>query len=124
MTIKIPGIKIPGIDEREVMELYEGEMDIFLPVLRSYASTVPVTLEKIRTVSAETLHGYMVTVHGVKSTSASIGAKEAKRMAAELEVMAKAGDINGILAKNGEFLKYIEVLLGNVKKWLKEFDSE
>ena len=115
-------IEIPGVDEKKVLELYDGEMDIFLPVLRSYSSTTPATLEKIRTVTAETLPEYRISVHGMKSTSESIGAGEARRMAAELETMAKAGDITGVLAKNGAFLKYVDDLLDNIKKWLSKLN--
>jgi CheY-like chemotaxis protein/two-component sensor histidine kinase len=117
-------IEIAGVDESKVMELYDGDMDIFLPVLRSYLSAIPASLEKMRTVSAETLADYRVSVHGVKSTSESIGALEARRMAAELEALAKAGDLSGVLAKNGTLLRYVDDLLGNIRIWLARLDAK
>ena len=93
-------------------------MDIFLPVLRSYVSAIPDVLEIVRAVSEETLLNYTVSVHGIKSTSESIGAEEAGSMAAEQEAMAKSGDLSGVMAKNGAFVQYVEELLGNIRNWL------
>ncbi|WP_461256660.1 response regulator [Treponema sp. R80B11-R83G3] len=111
-------IKIPGIDKDKVMELYDGDMEIYLPVLRSYLSVIPATLAKMRSVSAEKLSEYKVSVHGVKGTSESIGAETARKMAAELEALAKAGDISGVLAKNQACISYIEKLLSDIENWL------
>jgi len=117
-------INIPGVNEKKIMELYDGDLDIFLPVLRSYVSVIPKALEKMGTVSEESLPKYIVSVHGVKSTSESIGAEDARKMAAELEAMAKAGDISGVLAKNETLLSYVNELLGNIQNWLAKYDAE
>jgi signal transduction histidine kinase/DNA-binding response OmpR family regulator len=116
-------IEIPGVDEGKVMELYAGDMEIFLPVLRSYALVMPETLEKMSQVSSETLQDYIVKVHGVKSASESIGAEEARRMALELEMQVKNGDLAGVLAKNDAFLQYVRELLGNIQVWLDRIDA-
>jgi signal transduction histidine kinase/CheY-like chemotaxis protein len=117
-------IDIPGVQEEKIMELYDGDMDIFLPVLRSYLSVIPVALEQMSNVSAETLKDYTIKVHGVKSTSDSIGAEEARKMALDLEMLAKAGDLSGVLAKNDAFLQYGKTLLGNIKTWLAKYDAK
>jgi len=117
-------IEISGIDEDRIMELYDGDMEIFLPVLRSYLSVIPATLVKMRSVSAETLQEYKVGVHGVKSTSESIGAETARKMAAELEALAKKGDLSGILARNQACIDYIEKLLSDIEVWLNRNISE
>jgi CheY-like chemotaxis protein/anti-sigma regulatory factor (Ser/Thr protein kinase) len=117
-------IDISGVDQGKVMELYDGDLEIFLPVLRSYLSVMPATLEEMRNVSAETLKEYIIKVHGVKSTSDSIGAEEARKMALELEMLAKAGDLTGVLAKNGTLLKYVKELLDNIQKWLARLDAK
>jgi len=117
-------IDIPGVDEAKIMEIYDGDFEIFLPVLRSYLSVIPDSLEKMSHVSAETLPQYTVTVHGVKSTSDSIGAQEAKKMALELETAAKAGDLPLVLAKNGALILYIKELLVNIQKWLNKLDAK
>jgi len=117
-------IDIPGINQGRIMDLYEGDMEIYLPVLRSYLSVIPDTLEEISKVSAETLQDYNIKVHGVKSTSDSIGAEEARKMALELEMLSKAGNLAEVQAKNGAFLQYIRDLLDNIQKWLARFDAK
>jgi signal transduction histidine kinase/DNA-binding response OmpR family regulator/HPt (histidine-containing phosphotransfer) domain-containing protein len=117
-------IDIPGIEEAKIMEIYDGDMEIFLPVLRSYVSTIPDSLEKMSHVSNETLPQYTVTVHGVKSVSDSIGAEEARKMAFELETAAKAGDLNLIMAKNGALIHYVKELLVNIERWLAKIDEK
>jgi signal transduction histidine kinase/CheY-like chemotaxis protein len=116
-------VDIPGIDSEKIMDLYAGDLDIFLPVLRSYFSVIPGTLEKMSNVSAETLQDYIVSVHGLKSTSDSIGAEEARKMAYELEMLAKNGDLPGIMAKNGALIKYVRELLTNIQNWLGRLDG-
>jgi HPt (histidine-containing phosphotransfer) domain-containing protein len=78
----------------------------------------------MRSVSAGTLTDYKIKVHGVKNTSESIGAMEARRMAAELEVLAKAGDLSGVLGKNEALLRHVDELLGNIQQWLKQLDAK
>jgi HPt (histidine-containing phosphotransfer) domain-containing protein len=117
-------IDIPGLDEGRIMELYDGDFEIFLPVLRSYLSTLPDSLDQMGTVSASNLNNYAIRVHGVKSTSDSIGAEEARKMALELEMLAKAGDLSGVLSKNGAFLQYARTLLSNIKTWLAKYDAQ
>jgi len=117
-------IDIPGVEEKKIMELYDGDMEIFLPVLRSYLSVIPDSLDQMSNVTAETLKEYTIKVHGVKSTSDSIGAEEARKMALELEMLAKAGDLAGVQAKNGSFLQYERTLLGHIKTWLAKYDAQ
>jgi len=117
-------IDIPGVNTERVNELYGGNMKIFLPVLRSYLSVIPDSLEKMSHVSAETLPEYIVKVHGVKSTSDSIGAEEARKMALELEMAGKAGDITTVLAKNGALIQYVKTLLDDIQKWLAKADAK
>jgi signal transduction histidine kinase/CheY-like chemotaxis protein len=117
-------IDIPGVDEERIMDIYGGDMDIFLPVLRSYLSVIPDSLEKMGKVSAETLPQYTVTVHGLKSTSDSIGAEQARKMALELEMAAKAGNLALIEAKNGALIQYVKELLANIQKWVTKLDAQ
>jgi len=117
-------VDIPGVDQDKIMDLYDGDLDIYLPILRSYLSVIPATLDKIKSVSAETLPEYTIKVHGIKSTSEGIGAQEARKMAAELESLAKAGDLSGILAKNNALVKYVSDLVKNIQNWLARYDAK
>jgi hypothetical protein len=61
-------------------------------------------------------------VHGVKSVSDFIGAEEARKMALELEMLGRAGDLSGVLAKNDTFIKYAKELIVNVQKYMAKID--
>jgi signal transduction histidine kinase/DNA-binding response OmpR family regulator len=116
-------ISITGVDTKRGLSLYGGEMDIYLPLLRSYVSNTPVTLGKLGSVSKETLPEYVINVHGLKGTSASIGAEAIRETAFNLETMSRAGDLNGVLAKNGILIKDTENIVANIKLWLEKYDA-
>jgi HPt (histidine-containing phosphotransfer) domain-containing protein len=116
-------IDIPGVDTKKGISLYGGETDIYLPLLRSYASNTPAILDKLRAVSPEALPDYTTAVHGLKGTSAGIGAERVRAAAANLEALARAGDLQGILAQNDGLIKDAEVIVANIKSWLEQYDA-
>jgi len=115
-------IEIPGVDTKSGLEICGDDEKIYLNSLRLFISNIPESLEKIRTVSKETLEKYSITVHSVKSMSEYIGAEELRKTAKELEAMAKGGDLNGVLARNEAFIKYAEGIIANVRNWLENRD--
>jgi len=117
-------INIPGVDTKKGLSLYAGETDIYLPLLRSYVVNTPNTLEKLRSVSKETLSDYVISVHGLKGTSAGIGAEEIRAAALELENLSRAGDLQGVLGKNEKLIADAEVIVANVKTWLEAYDAK
>jgi HPt (histidine-containing phosphotransfer) domain-containing protein len=116
--IDISDIVIPGVDAEAGSFLYGGEMDIYLSVLRSFASSIPAAIEKLRTVSAETLSQYATVVHGLKGSCASIGAEEVRKKAYSQEIKSKAGELDGVLADNEALLKETEQLVKDIQSWL------
>ena len=114
-------LKIPGIDEEAGLSLYGEDMDIYLSALHSYAANVPTAIDKLRGVSAETLPAYAVTVHGLKGTSASIGAERLREKALILEKLSKAGDFHGVEELNADLIRDSERLVADIKKWLDDF---
>jgi PAS domain S-box-containing protein len=117
-------IKIPGVDTNKGLSLYAGETDIYIPLLRSYITNTPGTLSKLKAVTKETLSDYVITVHGLKGTSAGIGAETVREAALELETKSRAGDLQGVLAKNDALIADTEVVVANIKKWLDNYDSK
>jgi Signal transduction histidine kinase len=115
-------INIPGVDSKKGLSLYAGDTGIYLPLLRSYIKNTPSTLEKLKNVTAENLPGYVISVHGLKGTSAGIGAEEVRAQALELENLSRAGDLQGVLAKNDKLLADAQVIVANVKEWLDKND--
>jgi len=114
---------IEGLDAAKALELYGGMMNVYLPILRSYAENTPAVLEKLRRVTAENLTEYAITVHGLKGSSAGIGAEDIRAKSAGLEMLAKAGDLPGVLAKNEAFLREAEQLAGDISAWLREQEA-
>jgi len=117
-------IEIPGVDSQKGLSLYAGDTGIYLPLLHSYVTNTPATLEKLRSVSAENLPDYVISVHGLKGTSAGIGAEEIRAQALELENLSRAGDLQGVLARNNKLIADTEIIVSNVKAWLEKYDSK
>jgi signal transduction histidine kinase/AmiR/NasT family two-component response regulator/HPt (histidine-containing phosphotransfer) domain-containing protein len=115
-------IEIPGVDTEKGLSLYGGVRKIYLPMLRSYAYNTPKVLNKLRLVSEENLHDYVIIVHGLKGTSAALGAEQIRAEALELENLSRTGDLQGVLAKNGKLIADTEIIVANVKKWLDKND--
>jgi signal transduction histidine kinase/DNA-binding response OmpR family regulator/HPt (histidine-containing phosphotransfer) domain-containing protein len=117
-------IEIPGVDTKKGLSLYVGDTKIYLSLLRSYISNTPGVLEKLRLVSADNLPGYVITVHGLKGTSAGIGAEQIQAEAMELENLSRAGDLQGVLAKNGKLIADAQMVVANVTAWLEQNDIQ
>jgi HPt (histidine-containing phosphotransfer) domain-containing protein len=110
--------EIPGIDTKKGLDMYAGEMEVYLSVLRSYTANTPAVIEKLRCVTAKTLPDYAIHVHGLKGASASIGADDIRQRGLDLEIKAKAGDLQGVLELNEAFLRDTETLVTTIKVWL------
>jgi CheY-like chemotaxis protein len=115
-------IKIQGVDVQKGLSLYAGETDIYIPLLRSYIVNTPGTLKKLKAVSADNLSDYVITVHGLKGTSAGIGAEKIRAAALELETKSRAGDLDFVLAHNGKLIADTETVVANIKDWLDKND--
>lgn len=61
---------------------------------------------------------FTTDVHGIKSSSASIGAMEVSALFKELESYGKAGDVESINRKFGEYLEKFKSILEEVKEYL------
>jgi len=113
-------IGIPGVDEGIFNDLMDGDEELYLSVLSSFVSKTPSVVNKLKDVSNETLGDYATRIHGFKGACANICAEEARKMAFSLEQKSRDGDLAGVLAENGPFLKYIEDLMVKLEDWLKK----
>jgi len=115
-----PGLDYPpGINAKYGLSLYDGDREMFIGIMQSYVDGVPPELDKLPGVTEESLRTYAIDIHTVKGGSASIGARELADRAAELEAMAKAGDLAGVLAKNDDFIKDARKMVADIQEWLK-----
>ena len=111
-------IEIPGVDTEKGMDLYDDDEDLYLIVLRSFATNTPGVLDKLRIVTKENLAEYAATIHGMKGTSTTIGAETLRSAALKLETFAKAGDFEGVIDGNEAFLNQATALVNDIKAWL------
>jgi CheY-like chemotaxis protein len=116
-------IDIQGIDAEAGLSACDGDWKVYKSVLRSYVADASSVIEKIRDVSEESLSKYVIAVHGIKGSSAGIGAEKIREAAANLEAMGKSGDLSGILSQNESFQKDVTSLVAGIKAWLNERDA-
>ena len=108
-------INIPGLDFKRGLDVFEGDMDDYMSALHSFIKNVPDIIDKLRCVTEENLPEYAINVHGLKSISAWICAEGIREGAAELEALAKAGDLSAVTAKNDKFLNNTNAFLNELK---------
>ncbi len=108
-------------DELDIEEGLErfGSEESLIQILQSYAVNTRVLLASVREVSTESLPEYAVTVHGIKSSSYSIGAKRVGDLAKDMELAAKAGSFDTVLNANPDFLTAAENLIEEIEAGLK-----
>jgi len=116
-------LNVPGVDVKRGLELCDGDKSIYLQSLRLFASSMPVTLGKMKSVSELTLKDYAINVHGAKGICEYIGAEDARVNAKQLEMMAKEGNLAGVLAGNDAFIKYAGNLAEGIQNWLRATGS-
>jgi PAS domain S-box-containing protein len=119
----LEGVEVPGLDFREGLARYGGA-EIYLRILRSYAVHTPELLEKLRSLSRETLADYAVTVHGIKGASYGVCAGEIGKQAEKLEAAAKSGDYEGVERDNGGFIGKTEALLARIGELLRKTGAQ
>ena len=117
------GINIPGVDTEKGLSYFCGELDVYIPCLRSFAENTPAALGMLRNVSRETLPDYIIRVHGLKGTSATIGSETIRETAMALEKMARAGDLDGVLAGKDKLIEDAEKIVANINAWFEKFDK-
>jgi HPt (histidine-containing phosphotransfer) domain-containing protein len=113
-------VNIPGVNAKLGLSLYEGDMEMYIDILRSYAENTPAEIEKLRGLAEETLADYAIDIHTMKGVNSAIGAKEMMMRAKKMEAMAKGGDFTGVLELNADFIKDSETLAENVRAWLEK----
>ena len=113
---------LEGVDFTQAMELYNNET-AYLNMLRSYLLHTSIMLEKIRSPLQKDLHEYAVTVHGLKGSSYGICANAIGDEAGKLEITAREGDFDQVIARNGSFITMVESLLTELGELLQKISA-
>ena len=114
-----------NIDYDKAMTLCGKSEDILLSVIEVYVKSYSQIKERIdSTYAKEDLKNYAIEVHGVKSSSRSIGNDVLGEMAYRLEIEAKDGNIAYVKENHSEFVMKYEQFVGELKEIVDKLKSE
>jgi len=111
------GINNLNIDKG--LERFGGDKEIYFDILRVFATNMVSLLESVKDVSSDKMADYAVIVHGIKSSSRSIGADALADISEKLEHAAKAGNYEFISAHNTSFLESARQLISEIDEMIK-----
>ncbi len=102
-AVTTSNLSLKGIDSASVMEqLHIGE-EVYLGILKNYYRDLKTALPRILDEKASgDWKRFVIDVHGLKSSSASVGAMELSRLAKQMEVAGKEDDLEYINSNMGE----------------------
>jgi CheY-like chemotaxis protein len=114
---------LEGMDLEAGLKRY-GSEEVYTRILRSFLTHTPGLLEKLRSLTQETLPDYAVTVHGLKGASYGVCAEAIGVEAEELEFAAKAGDYETVASKNAGFIVKVEAAMDALGELLQSAAEE
>ena len=95
--------EIEGLDYDKGLEICTGDASLYLEVIREYCKNV-VSERLNKAFEEEDWENYKIMIHGLKSSSMSVGLTLLAEQAMELEAAAKEGDINFIRTFHEEWM--------------------
>jgi len=107
--------KIDGIDLKKGLERFNGDKNVYLQVLKSFAVNTKILLDAMKNITKENLAEYAINVHGAKSSCRGICAEELGTQAETLEKAAKAGDFDFVAADNPALTENILKLIFDIE---------
>ena len=117
--------QIENVDYDKAMTLCGKSEDILLSVIEVYVKSYSQIKERIdSTYAKEDLKNYAIEVHGVKSSSRSIGNDALGEMAYRLEIEAKDGNIAYVKENHSEFAMKYEQFVGKLKEIVDKLKTE
>lgn len=117
--------KIDGINLDKALNMCGGDEGIYQSVLNVYVKSFDKIIKRIEeTYNSEDLANYGIEVHGVKSSSRSLGNDELGEMAFALEINAKNGDMNFVRENHDEFVRTYSKFVVELKEAMKAISGE
>jgi HPt (histidine-containing phosphotransfer) domain-containing protein len=116
------GLRIKGLDVASGIVMTGGTEEGYMDVLEIFCQDTEERLEKLSEAPDDIgLASFTIQVHALKSASASIGASETSRLAAELESAGKSGQLDFIRENLAAFTENLAELTGRIKRALDEY---
>ena len=119
--------QIPGLDVDMGLEFFDGDLESYWHILESYIKNTPPLLDKLAIDSGDSaaeLSNYGVIVHGIKSSSRTVGAEEVGALAESLEFAAKEGNIDFIKSQHTEFIRKTDTLIRDISDMIKALQPD
>jgi PAS domain S-box-containing protein len=105
-------LNIPGIDLTGALERFSGDIETLTAVLHSYKANTRQLLEQLDAALARGDCGeYAIAVHGLKGASYNVMAGQVGKLAEELELLARAGNADGLKAGHVNLSRVVKKLL-------------
>lgn len=124
-TNVLGGLNLKGIDSAGAMERMHFGEDIYINILKTYYGDLKNATVRIKTAwEQEDIKKFVIDVHGVKSTSASVGAMELSELAKELETAGKEDNRVFIAEHIERFLQTCESILGVVQEFAEKEEAD
>jgi CheY-like chemotaxis protein len=114
---------IEGIDFAAALRLYGNSGAAYLPILKSFVTHIPLSLERMDVGLASSSPGYTIEVHGLKGTCNAVGAGETAALARELELASKEGNFDLVRRKHGTLRRQAAELTERLKVLLNEWET-
>jgi len=119
------GFAVEGLDSAAGIRLFNGDVESYADVLKSYTSNTPQILVSMdKYLSENNLKDYAIAIHGIKGSSYGVCAAQAGKEAEQLEKLAKSGDAEQVFAKHGAFVEYISKFLKTIQDALPNLTPE
>lgn len=116
--------QINGLDMTAAMKYYSGDDDGFVDLLELYCIDGKHKTKLLRELAESDILRYQIEVHGLKSTSANIGAMDVSALARAQENAAAQGDREYIAEEFPRLLAEYEILLANIGQFLERRRQE
>jgi CheY-like chemotaxis protein len=116
--------RIEGLDFTAVLTRYDNNGALFMPVLKSFTTHIPVLLKEMPSLIEENLSLYSIKVHGLKGSCTTIGAGVAAGLALELEQASKAGDLAFVRRHHGILEERVLAVVEDLKVLITEWGDK
>jgi HPt (histidine-containing phosphotransfer) domain-containing protein len=109
-------MSIDGLNVKQGLVMTGGERSLYIEVLELFCKDTETRLEKLCAPldNEESLKTFILNVHSLKSSAASIGAAAVSAKAADLEKAGTAGDLSFINDNLNSFLEQLTSLMKNI----------
>lgn len=118
-------ISIMGVDTKQGIAMTGGGLENYNLTLSVFLDDGKEKLVQLQeSLVHDDLSSFAIYVHALKSASASIGASELSELALQLELAAKAEDMQIIEDNTGRFFLMLTMVLESIEAYLEEIGNE